>query len=149
VSLAEVLITEEEGCILEAAIDTMGYWFIGYGHTLGISNAENDALYRGLIWTQLKSDLQLEKDMAAAENTARQFPNWGQMNDNQQAALISMTFQLGDKPLNWPDFMGALTAQDWNAAAAAGLDSDWAKFQTPGRAKREMQILSSGQWVNS
>jgi hypothetical protein len=59
-----------------------------------------------------------------------------------------MAFQLDRKPLHWPNFMAAMEARDYASAAAAGLDSDWARIQTPGRAKREMQMLASGQWID-
>jgi hypothetical protein len=54
---------------------------------------------------------------------------------------------MGDKPHSWTNFMQALQAEDYDAAAAAGLDSDWARTQTPARAKREMAMLKSGVWV--
>lgn len=86
-------------------------------------------------------------DSAAARAIAAQFPHFAELNDVRQAVLISMAFQLGAKPLHWPHFMAALEARDYEAAAAAGMDSDWARDQTPRRAGREMTMLSSGQWV--
>jgi hypothetical protein len=57
-----------------------------------------------------------------------------------------MCFQLGDLH-GWPDFKGALAMDDYEAAAAAGMDSEWARTQTPVRAKREMDMLRTGIWI--
>jgi lysozyme len=92
-------------------------------------------------------DAQFTHDSASAQNIAGKWPNFTQANPVRQAVLISMAFQLGNKPGGWPNFMAALNRQDYQSAAAAGLDSDWAHEQTPKRAQREMAMLASGEWV--
>lgn len=85
--------------------------------------------------------------MLEAQHIAAGYPFFSQMNTVRQAVLVSVSFQLGLAPLHWPNFMAAAKAQDYPAMAAAGLDSVWAKGQTPRRALREMTMLQTGNWV--
>lgn len=64
----------------------------------------------------------------------------------RQACLTDMAFQLGEHGLR--AFVGmhrAIDRGDWDAAAAAALDSVWAR-QTPARARMNAEILRTGQW---
>lgn len=139
--LAEQLVAEEEGLTLVAKPDTHGLWEIGYGHDLPAGD------HTGLTWSQDEADLNLAADLAAARVIASRFPYYLELAAVRQAVLVSMAFQMGSKPQSWPNFMQALQREDYDAAAAAGLDSDWARTQTPARAKREMAMLKSGVWV--
>jgi hypothetical protein len=67
------------------------------------------------------------------------------MNDVRQAVCVSMCFQMGRKPLYWPEFNSALEVTDFKGAASAGLDSLWAQ-QTKSRATLEMAMLETGNW---
>jgi lysozyme len=138
--LAQTLIEESEGCVLVAYKDTLGFWTVGVGHRL-----TDGKDWTGYTITQEQADTLLQADMGASRSYAAAFPNFSSMNDVRQAVCVSMCFQLGSKPLHWPNFMAALRASDYTAAQAAGLDSLWAK-QTPQRAQREMQMLQSGVW---
>ena len=140
--LAFQLVSEEEGCTLTAKPDAQGLWEIGWGHDLPRGGS-----YEGLTWTQAHADQQLTLDLATARLIAPHFPYFGSMNEVRQAVCVSMAYQLGNKPLGWPQFMAALTSQDYTAAAAAGLDTLWEKLQTPKRATREMAMLKTGEWV--
>lgn len=140
-NLAEQILDEEEGRSRTAYPDTRGYWTISRGCLV-------DSRVPGAGLCDAAMAAQDAHDSAQARSLAAQFPHFAELNDVRQAVLISMCFQLGPKPLHWPDFNVALAARDYAAAAAAGLDSDWARDQTPKRAKREMQMLASGQWVN-
>jgi lysozyme len=141
--LAEALVAESEGLRLTAYQDTRGLWSVGYGHLL-------DQAYdwTGHTITAEEADAILSQDMTWARSIAREFPNYGNMNDVRQAVLVSMAFQLGEKPLHWPNFVAALSAEDYDAAATAGLDTLWHK-QTPARAEREMTMLRTGNWALS
>ena len=140
--LAQALISEEEGCKLQAFRDTKGLWTIGYGHLLPDQNHD----YSNFVWTQAQADAQLAKDLSVARMIAPRFPWFTSMNDVRQAVCVSMAFQLGDKPLHWPNFDAALSARNYVAAAGAGRDTDWWREQTPKRAEREMSMLATGAW---
>lgn len=142
--LALQLIKESEGCELVAYKDTRDLWTIGYGHLLDPQTQD----WGGYAITQQEADAFLEDDMGTARNLANGFPYFASMNDVRQAVCISMCFQMGAKPLHWPNFMAALEAQDYTATAAAGRDSEWRRVQTPKRAEREMKMLETGNWVN-
>lgn len=143
--LADILIEQSEGCQLEAYKDTLGLWTIGWGHLLQP---------QGIDWTgstidQAQADQWLDEDTAQARVLAAQFPNFAGMSDVRQAVLISMTFQMGGKPLTWPNFMAALKDTDYTAAAAAGRDTDWWRDETHARAEREMSMLESDEWIGA
>jgi lysozyme len=140
--LAQTLVEQEEGCELTAYRDTRGFCTIGYGHLL-----DNAIDWSNAHITQDQAEEWLGDDMQKARELATGFPHFATLNEVRQAVLISMCFQMGDKPLHWPDFCGALDRQDYPGATEAGLDSLWAS-QTPNRAKREMQMLSTGLWVD-
>lgn len=137
--LAEQLVEEEEGREVCAYPDSQGYLTIGVGALV-------DRHVPGAGLCQAAINAQLDHDMAQARSDAADLPGFQRLNEVQQAVLISMCFQLGNLH-DWPHFKAALALGDLQAAAAAGLDSLWAK-QTPQRAKRAMQMLASGQWIN-
>jgi lysozyme len=140
--LAQTLVEEQEGCELTAYEDTKGLWTIGYGHLL-----DQTRNWSGQTITQQQAEEWLAADMGYARVLATGFPHWQTLGDVRQAVLISMCFQMGSKPLYWPNFMAALEAQDYAAAAAAGLDTDWARLDSPNRAKLEMKMLDNAQWI--
>jgi GH24 family phage-related lysozyme (muramidase) len=139
-ALSEQLLDEEEGRSSTVYTDTRGFLTISRGCLVDpkVSGA-------GLCGAAMAA--QDAHDSAAARAIAEHFPHFTELNEVRQAVLISMAFQLGSKPLHWPDFMAALEKRDYVVAAAAGLDSDWARDQTPRRAKRQMTMLSSASWV--
>lgn len=140
-NLAETLIKEQEGCRLTAYKDSLGMWTAGVGHLLDQTIDWTDCTF-----TQDMVDTWLDSDIKHALTIASDFPHWTELGDVRQAVLCSMCFQLGYKPLHWPKFMAALQAQDYAAAALAGLDSLWHQ-QTPKRAELEMKMLETSQWI--
>lgn len=140
-SLAEVLVGEEEGREPCAYQDTRGLWTIGIGCLV-------DKSMPGAGLCDDAIGAQFTHDSLRARQSAAKFPHFSDLNEVRQAVLVSMCFQLGEKPLHWPNFVRALEQRDYNGAATHGLDSDWARDQTPARAKRQMQMLASGQWVH-
>lgn len=139
-SLAEKLIGEEEGREPCAYPDTEGFLTIGIGALV-------DRRQPGAGLCDAAIDAQFAHDSAEARATAARFPHYSDLNEVRQAVLISMAFQLGSKPLHWPQFMAALEARDPKKAAAAGRDTDWWRVQTHTRAEREMRMLETGEWV--
>lgn len=137
--LAQTLIEESEGRKTTVYKDTLGYDSIGIGCCV-------DASVRGCGLCDEAIDVQFAHDSKTAREEAADLPGFDRCNDVRQAVLISMCFQLGDLR-DWPKFKAALDAGDYMAAADAGLDSDWARTQTPARAQREMMMLQTGQWI--
>lgn len=138
-TLSEKLIGEEEGRETCAYRDTRGLWTIGIGCLI-------DKSIPGAGLCDEAISVQFAHDSARALKDAAALPGFQRCNDVRQAVLVSMCFQLGSLH-DWPHFRAALALGDYAAAAIAGLDSDWAR-QTPKRAKRQMEMLASGQWVN-
>lgn len=138
-SFVRDLIAKYEGCRLTAYKDSLGLWTIGYGRLLDQSKDWTDYTIG-----QTLADQWLDEDIQKAWNLARQFPHWTELNEVRQAVLCSMTFQLGSKPLYWPNFIRALEDEDYYQAEAEGLDSRWAE-QTPQRARDEMAMLAEGK----
>lgn len=147
--LADQLVEEEEGPpALVAFRDTMGLWTIGRGHLLPDQSHD----YTGYTWTPAQAAFQQEHDMEIARALAPRYPGFPGVDfENvvtpRAAVIVSMAFQLYAKPLKWPNFMAALTAGDYTAAAAAGRDTEWCRVQTPKRAMRAMQMLDTDIWV--
>lgn len=139
-SLAMQLLEEEEG-VSSHAYKCFGLIHVGMGCLID-SSVPSDGLCKEAI------DAQALHDMAKAQGLATGLPGFDKCNDVRQAVLIGMCFQLGSiTEAEWPHFRAALAAGDYAAAAAAGLASTWARTQTPLRAKREMQMLAGGQWI--
>lgn len=137
---AEQLVGEEEGRSRTVYPDTRKIWTIAIGCVV-------DPKVPGAGLCDEAIEAQFAHDSLSARSIASLWPNYSAMNDVRKAVLVSMAFQLGNKPRGWPQFMAALTVQNFEAAADAGLDSDWARDETPKRANREMAMLRSGQWV--
>lgn len=139
------LLIEEEGVVSHAYQDHLGYWTIGVGHLI-------DARKGGILPHTIVESL-LDYDIAAVWQEAKTIPGFDRLNEVQQSVVASMVFQLGFEPFDgdgvkdFTNFLAAIAAGDVKAAAAHGLDSKWAREDTPERAKRQMQMLASGQWV--
>jgi len=68
------------------------------------------------------------------------------LNDERQAALCDMAYQMGVKGLlSFKRSIELLEKEEWNAAANEMLNSRWAK-QTPNRAIRITNIIRTGEW---
>lgn len=140
----------EEGTVLYAYQDHLGYWTLGTGRLIdkrkggGISNAENDYLLANDI-AKVRRQLEADPDTAAA---------WARVkNDPVRAvALISMSFQMGNGGSGqdnaglsgFDTTLGHIAAGRWDAAADGMLSSLWAK-QTPARAKRVAAMIRTGR----
>ncbi len=148
-ALAIEHLREEEGTVLYAYQDHLGYWTMGTGRLIdkrrggGISQEENDILLANDI-ARVRAQLAVDLDTAAA---------WARVKDDpaRAVALISMGFQMGvglpgkdDTGLSGFDgTLALITAGDFAGAAAQALRSAWAK-QTPARAKRVTEMLRTG-----
>lgn len=138
--LAEALVGEEEGRSRTVYKDILGFWSIGIGSCV-------DPKVPGAGLCDAAIDAQFAHDTAEAKAIAGRYPYFDELSEIRKAVFISMSFQLGSKPLYWPKFMAALRARDYVQAAIAGRDSDWWREQTHSRAEREMRMLESNEWV--
>jgi lysozyme len=142
---AEELLIEEEGRRAQPYWDNLGFVTGGIGHLL--DPRKPCPLPEAVI------DLLFDHDFKEKSAQAQQIPGFMRLNEIQQAALISMVFQLGFEPFDgdgfkdFRDMMAALARGDVKRAAAEGLDSKWAKKDTPRRAQRQMKMLETGVWV--
>jgi GH24 family phage-related lysozyme (muramidase) len=140
--LAEQLVAEEEGRKRTAYPDSRGFLTIGIGCCV-------DPKVIGTGLCDAAIDAQFAHDRATADSVCARIPGFASLNEVQQAALVSIAFQLDAQILGWAHFMAAMceTPPNVKAAAAALLDSEWARRQTPQRATRECEMLETGVWV--
>ena len=120
---------KEEGTVLHAYQDHLGYWTIGVGRLIdakkggGISEAEAEYLLMNDI---AKVQLQLDD----------RIPWWRGLSEVRQCVLVSMAFQMGIGGLmSFKNTLGAIERGDWARAAAGMRASKW-HTQTPARAGR-------------
>lgn len=138
--LVETLIGEEEGRDPCVYLDTRNLSTIGIGCLV-------DKRIPGAGLCDEAIAVQFAHDSAEARRQAARFKGFERCNEVQQAVLVSMCFQMGSKPLHWPNFCHAIEMGDYAAAARHGRDSDWWRNQTRKRAERQMQMLETGLWV--
>lgn len=135
--LAEKLLGEEEGRERCVYLDSRDLSTIGIGCLV-------DRSVKGAGLCDEAIDAQFKHDSARAWRDAGALQGFQKCNEVRQAVIVSMCFQMGS--LNdWPHFRSAIAVGDYNVASMAGLDSDWAK-QTPRRAKRQMNMMATGEW---
>lgn len=130
----------EEGEVLYAYTDHLGYVTIGVGRLLdkrkggGISKDES----RYLLMNDIN---RFARDVSAA------LPWSDKLSDARRAVLIGMAFQMGLKGLmNFANTLAAVKAGDYDKAANGMLNSLWAR-QTPARARRMATQMRTGEWV--
>jgi lysozyme len=133
-------LVRDEGEILHAYQDDLGFWTIGSGILIdvrkggGITHEENLYLLsnrvdkaRGQVRTQLPWSLSLDVV--------------------RRAVLENMAFNEGiEHLLGFKKMLTAMQMADWKTAAEEGMDSLWAK-QVGDRAHRLMRQLELGAWV--
>ena len=96
------LIESFEGLRLTSYQDSVGVWTIGYGHTQGVQP--------GQTITQQQAQAFLQQDLGVAEAAVNKLGLT--LTDNQFAALVSFTFNLGAGNLNKLMNQGLAAAAD-------------------------------------
>lgn len=131
---------DDEGEVLTAYQDTLGFWTIGVGRLIdkrkggGITAEESAYL--------LANDI--EKRLGELE---RRLPWFSRLDEPRRGALLNMSFQLGvDGLLGFTNTLAMIERGDYEGAAAGMLNSLWAR-QTPARAKRLSEQMRTGQWI--
>jgi len=108
------LIKEYEGYSGHAYADTGGVATLGWGHTRGVQMGQSCTPEQAEVW--LEADLEsAEKDVTAAVKVP--------LTDNQYAALVSFTFNLGGPALRKSTLLRLLNAGDY--AGAGGQFKFW------------------------
>lgn len=112
--------------------DTKGILTLGYGR-----NIEDSGISEG------EAEILLCNDIADREAKLRHLiPFWFALSENRQRILCEMAFQLGVQGLlGFKNFLSACANQDWQKAEKEGLDSLWARSDSPARAKGLMKAL--------
>ena len=133
------LLRREEGEVLHAYADHLGFLTIGVGRLIdkkkggGITKEESAYL--------LSNDI----DKKTAE-VLKALPWVDQLDDARKAIIISMAFQMGTNGLlGFKNTLAMVQAGRYAEAAAGMLNSKWAQ-QTPARAKRHAEQMKTGEW---
>lgn len=139
------LIAHEEGFRAEAYRCSENYPTIGYGQKLGIQNMDPDLITA--VIPEPVARLWLETNIKKlSDQLAKNLDLFNQMNEQRQAILISMSYQLGyNGLLKFRRMLAALAKGDYEEAAEEALDSRWSE-QTPCRAAKHAEVLKTGTW---
>lgn len=130
----------DEGEVLHAYQDHLGYWTIGVGRLIdkrkggGITPEESACL--------LSNDI--DKRLVELD---RRLPWFKRLSEPRQGVLLNMSFQMGvDGLLGFRNTLAMVQSGDYAGAADGMLQSVWAQ-QTPARAKRMSEQMRTGRWV--
>lgn len=128
----------DEGEILNAYQDSLGFWTIGIGRLIdvrkggGISHEE-----AGLL---LLNDIKKHTDAVVAR-----LPWVFQLSPARLGVLVNMHFQLGDGLFGFVNTLQLIQDGKYGLAATEMLKSKWAQ-QTPARAKRLSEQMRLNVW---
>jgi len=129
----------DEGEVLSAYQDHLGYWTIGVGRLIDKR--------RGGCISKEESTYLLTNDINRCVNDiAVALPWFEALDDARKGVLINMSFQLGVAGLlQFKTMLGYIEAGKYSEAADSMYQSLWAK-QTPERCNRMAQQMRSAQW---
>jgi lysozyme len=133
----EDLLIREEGFRSHAYKDHLGYWTIGFGRMidqrLGGGISRNEALV--LLLNDI-DNIRVKLD--------DKIPWWRFLNEDRQAVLLSMAYQMGVNGLmKFRRTLAHMKEGDYKKAANGMRASLWAR-QTPGRAERHARAMEEG-----
>lgn len=133
------LLRGDEGEVLHAYQDHLGYWTIGVGRLI-------DKRKGGGI-SRTESALLLSNDIAEKEaELDRRLPWWRELPDARRAVILAMAFQMGvDGLLGFKNTLAMVRAGNVDGAARGMLASLWAR-QTPERAHRMSEQMRTNTW---
>lgn len=132
-------IENEEGNVPYAYQDHLGYWTIGIGFL--IDQRKGGGLHPEEI--QFIFTRRIKETIA----DLRKFSWYDSLNEAQQAALISMHYNLGStKFRGFKEMIRNFEQGNIKGAVAEMLDSKWAKQDVPKRAKALAKQVETGLW---
>jgi len=123
----------DEGCKLFPYVDTAGKLTIGVGWNLSDNG----------LPTFIVEELLTEGIQRAKEVVEGLLPEWQELSDARQRVLLNMAYNLGRKLGGFRRFLGAVEADDFEAAASEMRRSRWAK-QVGKRAERLATMMEEG-----
>lgn len=129
----------DEGEILHAYQDHLGYWTIGVGRLIDHRQGG------GITFEESAYLLGNDIDRKTYELNQR-LPWWRELDEARQGVLLNMAFQMGvDSLLDFTTTLRHVREGRYTEAAGSMLKSLWAK-QTPGRAQRMAKQMETGEW---
>jgi len=135
---AKMRCMEEEGLVLHAYDDHLGYTTIGYGRLIdkrrggGISKAEAEYLL-------LNDCRRVEQEIS------NKYPWWVKLPEPAQEAIFDMTFNMGSSFLTgWPNTWDAISKREWGRVIHNISGSKYAQ-QVSNRAMRNIQLLQQAK----
>lgn len=133
------LLRSDEGQVLNAYQDHLGFWTIGIGRLI-------DARKGGGI-SKEEAEYLLANDIAkVVAGIYARLPWFATLDDARQGVLCAMAFQMGiDGLLGFVNTLEMVKSGDYQGAARGMLNSRWAS-QTPERAKRMAEQMRTGKW---
>ncbi|PSB22895.1 muraminidase [filamentous cyanobacterium CCP2] len=97
-----------EGLRLEAYLDPVGVWTIGYGTTSGV--------FPGMRITEAQAEAFLRRDLARFERAVSDLITVP-LNEDQYSALVSFTYNVGEGALAGSTLRRLLNQRDYQGAA--------------------------------
>lgn len=130
----------DEGEVLHAYQDSLGYWTIGVGHLI-------DPRKGGNIPKSVSDQLlSIDVDSKIAD-LYKNFPWMANLDEVRKFAVVNMCFNLGVGGVAaFKDMLAKVQSGDYAGAGAAMLDSKWAS-QVGDRAQRLALQMEKGEWV--
>lgn len=139
IEAVSTLLAKEEGEVLHAYQDHLGFWTIGVGRLI-------DRRKGGGI-TREESRYLLDNDIRRFEQAAQEYDWYAGLDEARQGVIIGMLFQLGIAGFaQFKRTHSAIAEGRYTEAASHMLVSKWAG-QTPERAKRMAKIMRTGEWA--
>lgn len=128
----------DEGTVLHAYQDHLGYWTIGTGRLIDI---------RGGGITPEEAEYLLSNDIDTRfAQLSKRIPWFDTLSSARQGVLMNMAFQLGiGGLLAFKNTLRLVEVGDYTGASREMLNSAWAK-QTPERAKRLSEQMRTNEW---
>jgi lysozyme len=129
----------DEGEVLHAYQDHLGYWTLGVGRLIDIRKGG------GITSEEAAYLLSNDIDRKQAE-LVKQLTWTTTLDEARFGVLMNMAFQMGVKGLmGFKNTLAMIKDGEYEAAADGMLNSLWAK-QTPERAKRLSEQMRTGIW---
>jgi lysozyme len=129
----------DEGEVLHAYQDSLGYWTIGIGILI-------DKLKGGGLRPEESEFIFNNRLRLVNESLESRIPWLCKLDPARRGVLVNMAFQLGiDGLLGFKNTLKMIEAGDYQGASKGMLNSLWAR-QTPARANRLSVQMRSGEW---
>lgn len=131
---------EDEGCVLHAYSDSLGYLTIGIGRLID-KRAGGGITYSEALYL-LGNDIDRHW-----HELVEALPWVLGLNAPRQAAMANLAFNLGiPKLLKFTNTLAAIKAGDWLGAERGLRSSLWVKQVQASRSERIISMLRTGEW---